>query len=64
MLPTSAKVKVDGKLVDEESEKLENPLAAGYAFGLQQHYDDYTKGAEEGSGTVSGDNGGSSNARE
>ena len=37
----SWKIHLNGKLVDEQSETLEQPLAAGYGFFLQSYYDDY-----------------------
>jgi hypothetical protein len=49
------KIKVDGKFVDEDGQKLESPLAAGYVFAVQQHYDDYSKAAEEMRGEGSGE---------
>jgi len=44
------KVKVDGKYVGEDSDKLEKPLQAGYAFGVQRYYQDYSKAAPGESG--------------
>jgi hypothetical protein len=41
------KVKSNGKLVDEETEKLEQPLQSGYVFALQVHYDDYSNAGSE-----------------
>ena len=41
------KVKSDGKFVNEQTEKLEQPLQAGYAFFLQVHYDDYSNANAE-----------------
>ena len=41
------KVKANGKLVDEQTEKLEGPLQSGIAFFLQVHFDDYSKAGSE-----------------
>jgi len=41
------KVKSNGKLVDEQTEKLDQPLQSGYAFFLQVHYDDYSNAGSE-----------------
>src|SRR5207302_4214802 len=41
------KVKSSGKLVDEQTEKLDQPLQSGYAFFLQVHYDDYSNAGSE-----------------
>ncbi len=41
------KVKSNGKLVTEQTEKLDQPLQSGYAFFLQVHYDDYSKAGSE-----------------
>jgi hypothetical protein len=41
------KVKSNGKLVDTQTEKLEQPLQSGYAFFLQVHYDDYSNAGAE-----------------
>ena len=57
------KVKSNGKIVDEQAEKLEGPLQAGTAFFLQVHFDDYSKadaereesGAESGNRTAGED---------
>jgi hypothetical protein len=37
------KIYLNGELVDEQSETLEQPLQSGYAFFLQSYYDDYSK---------------------
>jgi hypothetical protein len=41
------KVKSNGKLVDEQTEKLDQPLQSGYAFFLQVHYHNYSKAGSE-----------------
>ncbi len=41
------KVKSNGKLVNEQTEKLDQPLQSGYAFFLQVHYDDYSNAGSE-----------------
>ena len=41
------KVKSNGKLVDEQTEKLDQPLQSGHAFFLQVHYDDYSNAGSE-----------------
>ena len=41
------KITVDGKVVDQQTEKLSSPLAAGYVFGVQRDYQDYSKASEE-----------------
>src|SRR5262245_24785595 len=38
-------VAVNGETVDEQSERLEEPLQKGNAFGLQTSFDDYASGA-------------------
>jgi hypothetical protein len=38
----SWKILLNGETVEEQSETLDAPLAAGYAFGLVSHYDDYS----------------------
>lgn len=43
----SMKVKSNGKLADEQSEKLEQALQSGYVFALQVHFDDYAKAGAE-----------------
>jgi hypothetical protein len=43
----SMKVKSNGKLVDNQTEKLEQALQAGYAFFLQVHFDDYSNADAE-----------------
>ena len=37
------RLKVNGRVVDEQSEKLDQPLQAGTAFFLQDHFQDYSK---------------------
>ena len=57
------KVKSNGKLVDQQTDKLEQALQSGTAFFLQIHFDDYSKAdaereessAESGNGTSGGD---------
>jgi len=41
------KIMVDGKVVDQQTEKLSSPLAPGYVFGVQRYYQDYSKASEE-----------------
>jgi len=41
------KVKSNGKLVDQQTEKLEQALQSGTAFFLQVHFDDYSKADSE-----------------
>src|SRR5207244_3029893 len=41
------KVRSNGRLVNEQTEKLDQPLQSGYAFFLQVHYDDYSKAGSE-----------------
>ena len=45
------KIKSNGKVINEQAEKLDGPLPAGTAFFVQAFYDDYSnaqKEAEEG----------------
>lgn len=39
----SWKIRLNGKIVDQQSETLEKPLTDGYAFFLQAYYDDYSE---------------------
>jgi hypothetical protein len=48
------KVKVNGELVDDQSESLDSPLESGTAFFVQDHFDDYSKAKEE-VGAVAGE---------
>jgi len=41
------KVKSNGKIVDEQAEKLEGALQSGTAFFLQAHFDDYANANSE-----------------
>ncbi|PYU56728.1 MAG: hypothetical protein DMG55_22790 [Acidobacteria bacterium] len=41
------KVKSNGRLVNEQTETLDQPLKSGYVFFLQVHYDDYSKAGSE-----------------
>jgi len=41
------RVHMNGKLVDEQTDKLDGPLEQGTAFFVQDHYDDYSKAAEQ-----------------
>ena len=41
------KVKSNGRLVNEQTETLDQPLQSGYVFFLQVHYDDYSKAGSE-----------------
>jgi len=41
------RVHLDGHLVDEQSDKLDQPLPPNTAFFVQDHFDDYSKAAEE-----------------
>lgn len=43
----SWKVKVNGQVVDEQSESLQEALRAGYAFGIQVYLADYATGKLE-----------------
>lgn len=38
------KIEVDGRVVDEQTEALEEELKPNYAFGLQAYFEDYSKG--------------------
>ncbi|HEX5000835.1 MAG TPA: hypothetical protein VFY29_21600 [Terriglobia bacterium] len=38
----SWKISLDGKIVDEQSDTLDQPLPNGYAFFLQSDYEDYS----------------------
>jgi len=38
------RVKVDGRVVDEQSQTLEQELEPNYAFGLQAYFEDYSTG--------------------
>jgi hypothetical protein len=40
-------VKANGHAVDDQSEKLDSTLQSGTVFALQDHFDDYSKAAEE-----------------
>lgn len=40
-------VKVDGEDVDKQSDSLKEPLPAGTAFFLQDHFEDYSKAKQE-----------------
>jgi hypothetical protein len=41
------RVHMNGKLVDEQTDKLDGPLEPNTAFFVQDHYDDYSKAAEQ-----------------
>jgi len=43
----SWKVKVNGQVVNEQSESLEEALKPGYAFGIQVYFSDYATGKME-----------------
>jgi hypothetical protein len=38
------KIMVNNQIVDEQSDTLKEPLQSGYAFGIQAHFEDYSKG--------------------
>jgi len=38
------RIRVNGRVVDEQAETLEQALQEGYAFGLQAYFEDYSKG--------------------
>jgi hypothetical protein len=38
---------MNGKLVDEQTDKLDGPLEPNTAFFVQDHNDDYSKAAEQ-----------------
>jgi len=40
------RVHMNHKLVDDQSETLDKPLEANYAFFVQDHFDDYSKAAQ------------------
>jgi hypothetical protein len=40
----SWEIEVNGQVVDEQSETLEEPLGPGYAFFLQSYFEDYASG--------------------
>lgn len=46
----SMRVRVNGKLIDEQMEKLDSPLPSGTVFALQDHFDDYSNAAAEAAG--------------
>jgi hypothetical protein len=41
------RVHMNGNLVDEQTDKLDKPLEPNTAFFVQDHFDDYSKAAEE-----------------
>ena len=41
------RVHMNGDLVDEQSDKLDSPLQPNTAFFVQDHFDDYSKAAEQ-----------------
>jgi hypothetical protein len=41
------RVHVNGKLADEQTDKLDGPLEPNTAFFVQDHYDDYAKAADQ-----------------
>ena len=41
------RVHMNGSLVDEQSDKLDSPLQPNTAFFVQDHFDDYSKAAEQ-----------------
>ena len=43
----SLRIRMDGKLIDEQMEKLDSPLQSGTAFFLQAYYEDYSNAAKE-----------------
>jgi hypothetical protein len=38
----SWKIQLNSRIVDQQSETLQQPLAEGYGFFLQSYYDDYS----------------------
>ena len=42
------RVHMNGNLVDEQSDKLDSPLQPNTAFFVQDHFEDYSKAAEQG----------------
>jgi len=46
----SMRIRVDGKLIDEQIEKLDAALQPNTAFFLQDHFDDYSNAASEAKG--------------
>jgi len=43
----SWKIRLNGRIVDEQSQTLDAPLQSGYAFGLQVHYQEYATATQE-----------------
>ena len=41
------RVHMNGNLADEQTDKLDQPLEPNTAFALQDHFDDYSKAAEQ-----------------
>jgi hypothetical protein len=43
----SMRVRMNGNLVDEQTDKLSSPLEPNTAFFLQDHFDDYSRAAQQ-----------------
>ena len=42
------KIMINNQIVDEQADTLKEPLQSGYAFGIQAHFEDYSRGNAQG----------------